>query len=136
MRGEPLEDWAKRAREWKTVHRRPPGRPAESKAAPTSESSADVRYRLAKAELIEIQLAKAKGELHSKVDCEAEAVRRLQEVRTAFAQLPDKLARRLYNAPSPDAIKLVVEEEIRRCFEALVDDVDADAGHARGPSVA
>lgn len=136
MRTETLEDWAKRAREWKTQHRRPAGRPRE-KEKPATEAEADVRYRMAKAELMEIKLAEAKGELHSQRECEDVTIRRLQEVRTACAQLPDKLARRLYQAPSPDAIKLVVEEELRRCFEALADGRHgADAGDAGGPAVA
>lgn len=136
MRTESMEDWAKRAREWKKTNRRPAGRPVE-KPKPATEAEADVRYRLAKAELMEIQLAKAKGELHSQIECEAVTARRMLEVRTACAQLPDKLARRLYQAPSPDAIKIVVEEELRRCFEALADGEHvADARDAGGPAVA
>jgi phage terminase Nu1 subunit (DNA packaging protein) len=137
MRGENLEDWATRARQWKTTHRRKAGRPVE-KERPASEAEADARYRMAKAELIEIQLAKAKGELHSRVECEEQRTRLCAELSAAFQHVPDSLARRCYQAPSPDAIKLVVQEVIRRCFEVLSHDVDvgADAGDAGGTSVA
>ena len=58
-------------------------------------------------------------ELHSQSECEAQTVKRLQELRNAFARLPDVLARSLYQAKSPDAIKVRVEEELRRIFEVL-----------------
>jgi hypothetical protein len=134
IEGETLEVWAVRAREWKRTNRQKPGR----RGTPTGDpkAAADLRFRLAKAELAELDLAVRLGQLHSQQDCESLTVRRFQELRNVFAQLPDTLARKLYQAPSPDAIKVLVEAELRRCFGVLAGDVDADTGDAERPSVA
>lgn len=124
--GEVLDAWVTRARQWIAANRKRTG-PKTSGDADT-EAKARIRWRLARAQLAELELQQRRGAVHSRSECERDFVARLQELRAAFAQLPDMLARRLYQAPSPEAIKVQVEEELRRCFEALArghDDVGA-----------
>lgn len=117
--GQPLEEWAKIATAWRTANRRKPGPRARRPDADGLGGDALEQQRRLRNELLELQLKEKRGELHSTKECEALAVRRLQELRNAFAMLPDQLARALYQAPSPDAIKARVEEELRRIFEVL-----------------
>lgn len=114
---ESVEAWVARANEWRRSNRGRAGRKAEPRS--DGEQSANLRYREAKAELAELDLAERRGELHSRVECERTFVSRCAELRAAFSLLPQALARKLYQAPSPDAIALVVEQELRRIFEVL-----------------
>ena len=139
--GEDLAAWVVRAKAWRAANRMKPGpRPA---AGTEAKMAAEVEYRKLRTQKLRLEVDVLKGALHSRAECEAQAVQRLSELRASFTQLPDRLARRLYQAPSPDAIKLIVEEELRRCFEVLVsgeggaNDVDsADAGDAKRAPVA
>lgn len=117
--GEAIADWGKRSRRWRRLNRKPPGPRAKRAEAGELGGDALERQRRLRAELLEIQLAERRGEIHSTKECEAQAIRRLQELRNALGMLPDQLARALYQAPSPDAIKVRVEEAIRRVLEAL-----------------
>lgn len=136
---EDLARWAERAKSWQLAARRRPGpRPAVGGDA---KAQAELEYRRLRAQKLQLEVDVLRGELHSRKECEATAVQRLTELRATFTQLPDRLARRLYQAPSPDAIKLVVEEELRRCFDSIArggpHDVDGvDAGDAERPPVA
>lgn len=136
--GEDLSAWAVRAKAWRKSTRLKPG-PRARLAPGDAETAAMVRYREAKAELAELDLAQRRGELHSRHTCEALALRRLQDLQSAFAMLPDRMARRLYQAPSPDWIKEQLTEALRACFEVLANgDVagSVDAADAERPEVA
>ena len=136
--GEDPAAWATRAKAWRKTTRLKPG-PRSRLAPGDAETSAMVRYREAKAQLAELDLAERRGALHSRLDCETLAVRRLQDLQAAFAMLPDRMARRLYQAPSPEFIKLQLAEALRHCFEVLASgDVGGsmDAGDAERPAVA
>jgi hypothetical protein len=118
-RRESLAKWKSRADAWREANRKRPGPRAKRPAAAGGDVDGLERGRLLRAELLELQVAERRGELHSTKDCEAAAVKRLAELRNAFVRLPDQLARALYQAASPDAIKRRVEEELRRIFEVL-----------------
>ncbi len=115
--GQSEQDWLTAARQWIAERRGKPG-PRATAPSPAVQDALD-RWRQARAELAELQLQEARGEVHTRSECEAAQVRRLQELRAAFTRLPDLLARRLYQAPSPEAIKVVVEEELRSAFDSL-----------------
>lgn len=136
--GEDLAAWATRTRAWRKATRKAPGpRPRVPSGAP--EALAMTRFRTAKAELAELELAERRRQLHSQQQCEELHVRRLQDLMAAFQLLPDRMARRLYQAPSPDFIKLQLTQELRRCFEVLSNgDVSRglDAGDAECSPVA
>lgn len=115
--GEDLAAWATRAKAWRKSTRKRPG-PRPTATAGDSDIIAMTRYRVAKAELAELQLAERRAQLHSKEECESVQVRRYQEMCNAFASIGDALARRLYQQ-SPDAIKVIVEEEVWRRLEIV-----------------
>jgi len=121
--GQALEDWAKGAREWQIARRR---RTGPTPLGGTAKASADVDLTRLRAEKLRHELRVQRGLVHDRRACDRDFTRRCGELRAAFASLPDVLARRLYQAPSPDEIKLQVEEELRRCFEVLARDGGAD----------
>ncbi|MBL9076997.1 MAG: hypothetical protein JNL08_05815 [Planctomycetes bacterium] len=134
-RGETIPAWAARVRAWREASRQRPG--PKTRTPSDAEAAAMVRYRLAKAELAEIELARVRGDLHSRQQCDDARVRQCAEISGALRMLPDTLARKLYQAPSPDAIKLVVQEELRRALAVLTDDeptTEADSGPAAAAS--
>ena len=118
--GEAIEAWAPRAKEWIGRARQKTGPKIESGTDAEKLRHWDWRYRRARAEREELNLRIARGEVHSKAECEREQTLRFQDLNAAFAMVPDKLARRLYQAPSPEAIKIVVKNEIRLAFDNLV----------------
>lgn len=113
---ESLEAWVERARAWRASTRK---RSAPVAGEKDSKTAADVRFRQLRAQKLEIEISVLKGRLHDRNECERSFVARCVELRAAFGQLPDRLARRLYQAPSPDSIKVQVEDELRRCFAVL-----------------
>lgn len=119
--GEHLASWAARARAWRAAHKQRTGPKVDPAAAGDQVGLAhwNLRYRQARALRETLALQRERGEVHSKADCEREQVQRLLELRAFFVQLPDRLARRLFQAPSPEAIKVEVEAELRHAFEAL-----------------
>lgn len=128
--GESIEAWKQRVAEWRRSRRRRPGPEANGGE---SQVAAETKLKQLRAEKLSIEIKAMRGELHSKAACEAAFVARCGELRAAFAQLPDKLARKLYSAPSPEAIKIQVEEELRRCFAVLAgDEVQEDEGTEAG----
>lgn len=134
--GEDAAAWAVRAKAWRKATRLKPG-PRARLVPGDAETSAMVRFREAKAQLAELDLAERRGALHSRHDCEQLAVRRLQDLQSAFAQLPDRMARRLYQAPSPEWIKQQLTDALRHAFEVLSSgDVGVDAADAERPAVA
>jgi phage terminase Nu1 subunit (DNA packaging protein) len=136
--GEDIAAWVVRAKAWRKSTRLKPG-PRARLAPGDAETSAMVRYREAKAQLAELDLAERRNVLHSRHDCEQLAVRRLQDLQSAFAMLPDRMARRLYQAPSPEWIKQQLTEALRHCFEVLASgDLggSVDAADAERPAVA
>lgn len=117
--GQAVDEWVEVAQQWRDANRKKPGPRAVRVSSDAAGGDALERQRELRNKLLELQLAERKGELHSTKECEALAVRRLGELRNAFAMLPDQLARALYQAPTPDAIKVRVEEHLRRIFEVL-----------------
>ena len=117
--GQAVDEWVEVAQQWRDANRKKPGPRAVRVSSDAAGGDALERQRELRNKLLELQLAERKGELHSTKECEAMAVRRLGELRNAFAMLPDQLARALYQAPTPDAIKLRDEEHLRRIFEVL-----------------
>lgn len=117
--GQAVDEWVEVAQQWRDANRKKPGPRAVRVSSDAAGGDALERQRELRNKLLELQLAERKGELHSTKECEAMAVRRLGELRNAFAMLPDQLARALYQAPTPDAIKVRVEEHLRRIFEVL-----------------
>lgn len=126
--GEDLPAWVERARAWKRENRRKPG--PRPKAAPAdAEVAAMARYRVAKAELAELQLAERRGELHSQKECEAARVQRFGEVAAAMLGIGQAIARKCANQTA-EVVLMVVNEEVRRRLQVLADgglpdDVDA-----------
>jgi hypothetical protein len=59
---------------------------------------------------------KNRGAVHSVEECEALAAMREQDLRAAFAGMPDRLARRLYQARSTEVIRSSIEAELQRCL--------------------
>ncbi len=117
--GEAIAAWVERARAWKRENRRKPG--PRAKAAPgDAETAAMARYRIAKAELAELQLAERRGELHSQRECEAARVQRFGEVTVAMLGLGQAVARKCAHQ-SADVVLLVVDEEVRRRLQVLAD---------------
>lgn len=119
--GEKLASWAKRAQEWRRAQRRLPGPRATKPGDPAKQEKLTglARVRELTARKLEIEIAEREGKLHSTEQCHNEFIARLQELRNGFAQLPDQLARALYQAPTPDAIKERVEAAVARIFEVL-----------------
>ncbi|MCA8950315.1 MAG: hypothetical protein KDE27_12490 [Planctomycetes bacterium] len=111
--------WAKRAAAWRSDQKRKPGPVPEPK--PEAKENAEARFRTAKAELAELDLARRRGEVHDRAECERAFVARCVEIRGLLANLPNRLASRLYQAPSPEAIYEAIEEELRRCLAPLQD---------------
>ena len=126
--GEATAAWAPRAMAWLAEQR---ARKKPPRKRPDPAERALTRIRNANAKLAELRLKKAQGELHSLKACDEQFERRLGRLTNVFFQLPDKFARKLFQAPSPDHIKLVVEQELRAAFELLhsdaaVEDVETD----------
>lgn len=122
--GETAEAWIERAKAWRRANRKKPG-PQGAKTG--DQKDADLRYRLAKAEIAELDLAERRGDLHSKKECEGQSVRRFADLRAAFSLLPQRLARRAYQAPSPETIQEIAEAEVRRCLELLANGEEVEA---------
>ena len=117
--GQAVDEWVEVAQQWRDANRKKPGPRAVRVSSDAAGGDALERQRELRNKLLELQLADRKGELHSTKECVAMAVRRLGELRNAFAMLPDQLARAHYQAPTPDGIKVRVEEHLRRIFEVL-----------------
>ena len=120
--GQAVDEWVAAAQQWRTANRQKPGPRAKRSAEGVEGGDALERQRELRNKLLELQLSEKRGELHSTKVCESLAVRRLQELRNALGMLPDQLARALYQAPTPDAIKVRVEESLRRVLEVLTRD--------------
>lgn len=122
--GEKLADWAARVRPWCEAMKRKPGRrPAGGAAGPDGDPDSlaayVLRWRKARALREELELQRATRLVHSREDCERDAVRRLRDLLAAFSGLPDRCARLLFNAPSPEWIKEQLVRELRSCFADL-----------------
>lgn len=113
--GETSEQWVARAKAWRAANRGRPGPPA---SGGETKAEWDVRWRRARALTVELELQLRRGEVHGQAECEREQVARCQEIAAAFGNLGDVCARRLYQA-SPETIKLVIDEEVRRRLEIL-----------------
>jgi phage terminase Nu1 subunit (DNA packaging protein) len=140
---EALADWVTRAKAWRQANRRKPGpRPAADGSA--AADVAMTRFRIAKAELAELQLAERRGELHSQKACEAERVARFGEVAMAMLGLGQAVARKCAHQTA-EVVLMVVNEEVRRRLQVLADgglpdDPDshepAEPGGAKGTGAA
>lgn len=125
---ENLDAWAARARAWAATARRRSG-PTVLPGIASAKVDADTALARLRAQKLQLELRLLRGDVHSRHHCDALFVRSCAELRAAFARLPGEFAQKLYQAPSPEAIQVIVEEEIRRCFEVLTapDEGDADS---------
>jgi hypothetical protein len=130
-KGEGIELWTKRAKEWLEANQKPPGPKGRKKTA--ERDRLELRILKAKAGMAELELQQQRGEMLSRAEVEAEQLRQHQAVARAFDRLGDVLARTLYQAPSPDFIKATIDEEVKRCKAALR---DAEARRADDKPVA
>jgi hypothetical protein len=113
--GEELPAWAARAQRWRRDNLKRPG--PKPRAARGSElDRAELRKKKAEAALKELELASRRGELVPRKEYEAAEVLRYQAMTNAFAGMGDALARRVHLQP-PDAIKVIVDDEVRRRLE-------------------
>lgn len=138
--GESIEVWVVRARAWCAANRGKTGPKPGSVAGGDGGqlAHAELRLKRARAERAELELRQMRGEVHSRKECEAIAVRRYQEMSNAFGGLGDALARRLYQQ-TPDAIKVIVDDEVRRRLAIVAAggaEKPLDAGAAGGDPAA
>jgi phage terminase Nu1 subunit (DNA packaging protein) len=119
---------------WLLARAHEAGRAQQRKATGGDGEQALTRWREARAGSAELQLAKDRGLVHSREDCERDAVRRLRDLLTAFAGLPDRCARLLFNAPAPEWIKEQLVRELRSCFADLQRSIDEQAAGERDQS--
>ena len=138
-KGEKLEAWAERAKQWRADNLKRPG-PKPRTARGTELDEAELRKKVAEASLKELELAERQGALHSVPECEALAVLRYERMSAAFGTLGDVLARRCARQP-PDVIKGIVDEEVGRRLEIVaagsnVVDESVHAAAAAGDSKA
>ena len=136
--GESIEAWAKRAKNWIRSSRKKTG-PKAAADVPGSDASKwkywDWRFKRSRALRQELELKKARGKLHSKEECEAEQAERHQAVVMALRMLPDKGARRLYQL-SPEAIKIVLQQELRTACDHLKRRMDGEEEASQDETVA
>lgn len=117
--GESVASWSRRARKWKRSARKTPGPRPVRPPGRTESEAAVLRWQEARAERAAMELAKFRAGLHSRCDCEAGIARRVADVQLAFKNLGSTLARLAFQAPSPDAIQAIVNEEVSRLTAAL-----------------
>jgi phage terminase Nu1 subunit (DNA packaging protein) len=122
--GETLVHWIARAKPWIAANRRKSG-PKKLVAgdglpvAPGGTTDQLERWRRFRADREELELQARRGQVHSKAECEQEAVRRLAELVAGCKMLPDRLARRWGHAIPPDEVKETVDSELREIFDAF-----------------
>ncbi|MFO1078860.1 MAG: hypothetical protein U1E73_14150 [Planctomycetota bacterium] len=119
--GESFTAWSRYVDAWRLKRRRRPG-PARR----SGTGDADMMLLRLRAEKLTIAIGQLRGELHTRDECDALRDARTAEIVAAFDGLPDRLARRLFGAPSPERIAIDVESELRLCFSVLVGDEDAE----------
>lgn len=123
--GEALTKWAARAWKWIDTNRAPVGPKSQQGDPndPTSMAHYNRRYRAARASLAELELQRARGDVHTTAECHAETVQRLAALTAHLRRLPAELAPRLAHRPPED-----IAEELNR---ALRDAMNAFAEKAR-----
>ena len=115
--GETLNSWSARATQWRSDARKTPG----PKKSPERQRREDLETAILEEKLAKIRRENKveAGELHSRKDCESEQGRNCHVIATAFLSLGARVARKCYQASSPDAIQGLICEEARRILEIL-----------------
>ena len=126
--GESLPEWVERASKWKAENKKAPG----PKKSPASEKREQLELEILEEKLSKLRLENEtqRGDLHSKKQCEAEEERNYLQVAQALISVGAKVARKCYQAASPDVVQVIVDDEIRRCLAVL----SAAKGPASGPA--
>ncbi len=101
-------------------------------------AEAELRYQLARAEKAEIEVAKTRGELLSRAECEAAWGELLAWLKTRLdQQAPERLTRQIVGALSLDAAAAkTVRDEVTRYMRATLEELAADPLELRQAMVA
>lgn len=128
--GESLAEWVARASKWKAENKKQPG----PRKSPESEKRERIELEILEEKLSKLRLENEtlRGDLHSKKQCEAEEERNYQQVAQALISVGAKVARKCYQAASPDVVQVIVDDEIRRCLAVLSAAKGSPAGTAPG----
>lgn len=115
--GESLPQWVVRATAWRAENKKPPG----PKPGPAREERDRLELAILGEKLAKLQHENKveRGDTHSRKQCEAEQDRKLQIVAAAFLSLGARVARKCYQAASPDVIQGIIHDEARRLLEIL-----------------
>ena len=128
--GESLQDWVTRASTWRAENKKAPG---------PKKSTQSEKRELLELEILEVKLARLRleydlqrGDVHPKKQCALQQEQDYQLVAAALLPLGGRLARKCYQAASPDVIQGIIDEEVRRCLAIISAGEDPSSGAARG----
>ncbi len=123
--------WARRAQAWRRANQQPRRRLSPAQRA--ARDAAELRWRLARADRAELEVAALRAGLHSQAVCSSEAAARGRDIAEALAGIGTELAPLIAGAGSPEAIKVIVDWAVHARLRALCDRLSAQAGAPPSP---